>query len=180
MIYVFLAEGFEETEAVATIDVLRRAELPVKTVAVGTAGTLVAGAHGIPVQADIAEAEVTTDDMEAVVLPGGMPGTLNLERSETVKHSVTFCVENEKLTAAICAAPSILGHMGCLNGKKATCYPGFEQELQGAAVSAEPAVRDGNIITGKGPGAAIPFALMIVEAFCGGASAEELRKGLQY
>ena len=110
MIYVFLANGFEEIEALATVDILRRAELDVKTVGVG--GKTVTGSHGIPVTADIEEKDVTTDDMELVVLPGGMPGTLNLEKSPIVMASVRYCLDNSIYVAAICAAPSILGHIG--------------------------------------------------------------------
>ena len=180
MIYVFLAEGFEEIEAIATIDILRRAELPVRTAAVGTQSRLVAGAHGIAVEADCMESDVKTDDMDAIVLPGGMPGTLNLDHSETVRGFVEYCASNDKILAAICAAPSVLGHAGCLKGKKATCYPGFERELFGAQTSSELVVKDGSIITGKGPGAAIPFALTIVKTICGAQLAEEIREGLQY
>lgn len=173
MIYVFLADGFEEVEAIAAIDVLRRGEYDVTTVAVGTKDRMVNGAHGIAVQADILESQVETDQMDAIVLPGGMPGTLNLEKSPVVQVSIDYCMGNDKLIAAICAAPSILGHKGCLRGKQAICYPGFEQELQGADVQADAmVVRDGTIITGRGPGAAVEFALKIVEAISGAELAE--------
>ena len=110
MIAVFLAQGFEEIEALAVVDVLRRAELPVKTVGVG--GREITGAHGICVKADMEEKEVSTDELEAVVLPGGMPGTLNLEKSPIVRTCIRYCCENDLYICAICAAPSILGHMG--------------------------------------------------------------------
>ena len=129
MFYVFLAEGFEETEALAPVDVMRRAKLDVKTVG---------------------------------VTPGGMPGTLNLEANEKVIETVKYSCENGKIVAAICAAPSILGHLGILDGKKATCFPGFEKELKGADYIGTHTVTDGNIITAKGAGCAIEFGHAIV------------------
>lgn len=180
MLYVFLADGFEEIEAIATIDVLRRAEYDVTTVAVGTKDRMVAGAHGISVQADIPESQVETDNMDAIVLPGGMPGTLNLEKSPIVQVSIDYCMGNGKLVAAICAAPSILGHKGCLEGKRAICYPGFEQELRGACLEADAmVVKDGAIITGRGPGAAMDFGLQIVETISGRELAESIRMAMQ-
>ena len=115
MIYVFLANGFEEIEALAPVDILRRAELEVKTVGVG--GKTITGSHGITVTADIEEKDVTTDDMELMILPGGMPGTLNLEKSPIVTTCAEYCAKNDIYLAAICAAPSVLGHLGLLNGK---------------------------------------------------------------
>ena len=130
MFYVFLAEGFEETEALAPVDVMRRAKLDVKTV--GVTGECVTSSHGVPVKADITIDNIDLDDDQGVVLPGGMPGTLNLEANEKVLEAVKYSCENGKIVAAICAAPSILGHLGILDGKKATCFPGFENELTGA------------------------------------------------
>ena len=165
MVYVFLAEGFEETEALAPVDILRRCKIEVSTVGVG--GREITGSHGIKVSADITESELSTDDCEAVVLPGGMPGTLNLEKSPIVKACVKYCADNDLPICAICAAPSILGHMGILRGKKATCFPGFESELDGALLQNELAVTDGKIITGKGAGAAIEFGLAIATLLAG-------------
>lgn len=180
MLYVFLADGFEEVEAIAAIDVLRRAEYDVTTVAVGTKDRMVNGAHGVAVQADIMESQVETDAMDAIVLPGGMPGTLNLEKSPIVRVSIDYCLQNDKLVAAICAAPSILGHKGCLQGKRAVCYPGFEQELLGACVEADQmVVKDGAIITGRGPGVAVDFALKIVETISGSELAEKIGMAMQ-
>ena len=176
MIYVFLANGFEEIEALATVDILRRAELDVKTVGVG--GKTVTGSHGIPVTADIEEKDVTTDDMELVVLPGGMPGTLNLEKSPIVMASVRYCLDNSIYVAAICAAPSVLGGLGLLKGKKAVCYPGFEDKLTGAAVETKEVVTDGNITTSRGLGTAIPFALELISLLFGEEKAEEIRKSV--
>ena len=144
MFYVFLAEGFEETEALAPVDVMRRAKLDVKTV--GVTGECVTSSHGVPVKADITIDNIDLDDVQGVVLPGGMPGTLNLEANEKVLETVKYSCENGKIVAAICAAPSILGHLGILDGKKTTCFPGFEKELKGADYTGTHTVTDGNII----------------------------------
>ncbi|MDD6276835.1 MAG: DJ-1/PfpI family protein [Clostridia bacterium] len=178
MIYVFLATGFEEIEALATVDFLRRADLEVYTVGIG--GKLIIGAHNIPVFSDLDEREIKLDNqLEAVVLPGGMPGTLNLEKSDTVQNAIDFCVENGKKICAICAAPSILGHKGLLDGKKACCFPGFEQELAGAQVSDEYTCTDGNIITAKGAGSAISFGYEITKQLLSEAKAEKIKTSLQ-
>ena len=169
MIAVFLAQGFEEIEALAVVDVLRRAELPVKTVGVG--GKEITGAHGICVKADMEEKEVSTDELEAVVLPGGMPGTLNLEKSPIVRTCIRYCCENDLYICAICAAPSILGHMGLAAGREVTCFPGFENELS--------VVTDGKMITGKGPGVAVDFALEIVARLCGQVESSKIRMAMQ-
>ena len=173
MIYLFLAEGFEEIEALTPVDVLRRAGLELKTVAVGENKTM-KGAHGIEVVADILESELDDTTPEAVILPGGMPGTLNLEESPVVIDILMRAMINNSLVCAICAAPSILGICGYLKHKNATCYPGFEQYLDGANFTDERVVRDGNIITAKGMGCAAEFALMIVEALCGKEKADEV------
>ncbi len=177
MIYVFLADGFEETEALTTVDILRRAQLDVRTAGVGT--KQVTGSHGITVVADMTEAEIEKDTITAVVLPGGMPGTRNLEQSEAVQDCVRYCVENERFICAICAAPSILAHMGLLDGKNATCFPSFEKELINARITGAPAVADGKIITGKGAGATVEFALLAVEKMAGKEISAEVRAALQ-
>lgn len=166
MIYLFVAEGFEEIEAVATVDVLRRAGLAVATV--GICGKSVTGAHGITIECDITENEVRLDNsLDAVILPGGMPGTLNLEKSETVLSAIDFADKNGKYICAICAAPSILGHMGLLRGKSATCFPEYKEDLFGARVVDDFVCADGRFITARGPGASIPFGLKIVEILTG-------------
>ena len=178
MIYVFLAPGFEEIEALAVVDVLRRAELDVLTVGVGE--DFVIGSHQIPVACDIAEKNLILDEkVEAIVLPGGMPGTLNLEKSETVQKAIDWATENNKLVCAICAAPSILGHKGILDGKNATCFPGFEDELFGAEISKDYVVKDGNIITARGMGSAIEFGLQIAEVLTSKENAQKIRASLQ-
>ncbi len=178
MIYVFLASGFEEIEALAVVDVLRRAELDVITVGVGE--DFVIGSHQIPVAADIYERDLVLDEkVQAIVLPGGMPGTLNLEKSPVVQKAIDWAIENEKLVCAICAAPSILGHKGLLKGKEATAFPGFEEELIGATISEKYVVRDGNIITARGMGSAIEFGLQIAEVLAGEHTAKKIRASLQ-
>ena len=162
MVYVFLAKGFEELEALAPVDVLRRAGVTVKTV--GVTGKRVSGSHGISVNCDIIVNEATFDELDGIILPGGLPGTTNLEADETVQRFIDYAAENGKIIGAICAAPMILGHKGLLQGKNAVCYKGFEKELTGAHVLDRPAVRDGNIVTGWGAGGAIDFALLYLEA----------------
>lgn len=177
MIYCFLANGFEETEALAPVDILRRAELEVITVGVG--GKEIRGSHGIKVIADIEETEVVTDNMDMVILPGGMPGTLNLDHSPIVAACVNYCVQNDLPVAAICAAPSVLGHLGVLKDKKATCFPGFEDELDCAQFTGAPVTRDGKIITSRGAGCAIEFGLEIVSMLLGEDKAEKIKGAIQ-
>lgn len=178
MVYVFLADGFEEIEALAPVDILRRGGAEVKTVGVGS--DTVTGSHGISVFCDIPESEVNFNDIEAVILPGGMPGTLNLQKSETVNAAMEYAYKNGKILGAICAAPSIPGKAGLLSGKRATCFPGFEKYLEGAVVVDEPAVRDGNIITSRGAGAALRFGYALLSALKGETAAEELRRSMKY
>lgn len=177
MIYVFLAQGFEEVEALATVDVLRRAGLEAATVGIG--GKYITSSHNVTVEADLTEEELTKAGLEAVVLPGGMPGTLNLEKSDTVQEYIDYAVDNDLYVCAICAAPSILGHKNLLAGKKATCFPGFEDELYGTTSTGLPAVADGKFITGKGAGAAIEFGLLIAEKLAGADVSVKTRKAMQ-
>ncbi len=177
MIPVFLANGFEEIEALATVDILRRAGVDVVTVGVGSKTPV--GAHGITVCADIGEDMLNIHSIDGVVLPGGMPGTTNLEASTVVQQAVAFAVKNNLLAAAICAAPSILGHGGYLLDKKATCYPGFEQELTNAIVTNSGIVVDGNIITASGAGVAVDFALELVRYLVSTDVADTIRGGIQ-
>lgn len=177
MVYVFLAEGFEEIEALAVVDVLRRCNVEVNTVGVG--GKQIVGSHGITVTADIADTDVKKDNLEAVVLPGGMPGTLNLEKSKVVQEYIDYAAQNDLFVCAICAAPSILGHKNLLEGKKATCYPGFEKDLYGAKAVKDATFQDGRFITGKGSGAAVEFGLLIAANLCGTEISENTRKSMQ-
>lgn len=177
MIYVFLGHGFEEIEALTAVDILRRAELPVKTVGVG--GRQVTGSHGITVLCDLAEEDASPEGLEMIVLPGGMPGTLTLERSEIVQSFIRFADENGAWIAAICAAPSILGHMGLLEGREATCYPGFEEQLSGAVPARDFVCVDGHLVTARGAGVALEFALKLVELLVTPKRAEILKASLQ-
>ncbi len=177
MIYMFLADGFEETEAIATADVLLRAGLELKTIGIGS--TQVVGSHGIKIECDLCENRISTDDdISAIILPGGMPGTNNLESSKSVVSFIDFAANNNILICAICAAPKILGVKGLLKGKKATCYPGFESYLLGAEVQNVPVCKDENIITANGPAAAIDFGLKIVEALTDKANAVSVRESM--
>ncbi len=178
MITMFLAQGFEECEALVPLDMLRRAGIPVQTVGVGA--QVITGAHGISVTADKTENQLEFEDMQGIILPGGMPGTKNLEASETVQKAIDFCVENGLLMGAICAAPSVLGHKGLLQGKNATCFPGFEKDCQGATMLDDGVVTDGNIITARGAGCAFGFGKAIV-AYCKDLSvAEKLLQDMQW
>ena len=177
MVYVFLANGFEEIEALSVVDILRRAEINTKTVGIG--GNIVTGAHGIIVNADILLSEVKCEDIAAVVLPGGMPGTTNLMNSVELSKIITFAAQNNKCIAAICAAPSVIGSMGLLKGKKAVCYPGFEKELLGAKIQDLRVCVDGNIITAIGPGAAMDFGLELVKTLKNEKMAEEIYLGMK-
>lgn len=174
---LFLANGFEEIEALGTLDILRRAQIPVVTVSI-TVNRTVIGAHDIPVIADCTFQETDFSAVEVLVLPGGMPGAKNLNEHAGVKKLLLDFNEQGKLIAAICAAPMILGGLHLLESKRATCYPGFEQELIGADVTGESVVIDGNIITGRGPGLAFDFALKLVEQIAGSATRGEVQKGL--
>lgn len=162
MIYVFLAQGFEEVEALAPIDLLRRCGKEVITV--GVNDNIIVGSHNIPIVTDTITQEIKLDDtLEMIVLPGGMPGTINLENNPAVQETIDFCVKNDKFIGAICAAPSILGHKGILKNKKAVCFEGFENQLEGADVSKDSVMADGNIITARGAGVAVQFGLKLVE-----------------
>lgn len=177
MIYVFLAQGFEETEAIVPIDILRRCGKEVITVGIGD--NIIKGSHGIAVVTDTEDKLVElTGDLEMIVLPGGMPGTLNLEKSETVQKAIDYCTANDLYIGAICAAPSILGHKGLLKGKKATCYTGFEDQLACAEVTDEPAVIDGKIVTARGAGVAVDFGLKLVEALVSKEKSEKMGEAL--
>lgn len=180
MVVVFLADGFEEVEALAPVDLMRRAGL--KVVLAGVTGMEVTGSHGIKVAADVAANEVDPSGLEAMMLPGGLPGTLNLEKSKTVQACIDTCVKEGKLVAAICAAPSILAHKGLLKGKNATAFPNFQKDLEegGALLSDEYVCRDGQFLTGRGMGVATQFGLALVKALVSEEKAQELRDSIQW
>ncbi len=177
MVMVLLAEGFEECEALAPVDILRRGGVAVATVGIG--GKTISGSHGISVVCDLVAEDACFDEMEALILPGGMPGTRNLEKSSAVQSFLDFADKHSLLIGAICAAPSILGHKGLLQGKRATCYPGFEQDLLGAEVTGEPVVRDEMIITAYGAGAAFEFGLALLSALKTPDIADEIQTGMK-
>ena len=180
MVVVFLAEGFEEVEALAPVDVMRRAGLAVKLA--GVTGREVTGSHGICVQTDMDAQEVDATLLEAMVLPGGLPGTHNLEASPRVQRSYDSCVAQGKQVAGICAAPSILAHKGLLAGKNATAFPGFQKDLQegGALLSESYVVRDGQFLTARGMGVATQFGLALVEALVSPEKAANIRASIQW
>lgn len=178
MIYVILAEGFEETEAIEPVDIMKRAGLGVTLVSLQD-NKYVEGAHGITVKADISVNELVKKDMELLMLPGG-PGHTNLDSDVRVHELIDYACENGLYIAAICASPSILGKKGLLSGKKATCFPGFEHYMTGAQLTGEKAVADGKFITGRGAGAAGEFGLKIVEKLKGKELSDKLRRDMQY
>ena len=175
MIYMFLADGFEEVEALCPLDVLRRAGLEVTTVGVG-GKDMISGAHGIVVQADIPDILYRDSAPDMIILPGGMPGSTNLDESKTVDAALKVAHKKGAYLCAICAAPLVLGKRGYLSGKRAVCYPGFEELLSGATVAeGETVVRDGNIITAKGMGVAFEFGLQLVRALKDDETAERIK-----
>lgn len=178
MIYVMLADGFEEIETVTPIDILRRAKIDVTTVSI-TENKVVTGAHSIPFTADKTISQINPHDMELLLLPGGAGHEL-LDASNEVHALINLALEKNLYIAAICAAPSILGKKMILQGKKATCFPGFEKYLFGAQILPDKVVTDGKIITAKGAGAAADFAFEIVTLLKGDKEAKELSKTMQY
>lgn len=177
MYYILLAEGFEEIEALTQTDVLRRAGIEVKNV--GVTGEYVTGSHGITVKADALIEEAKNCVPEGIILPGGIPGTPNIASNKDAVELIKKVAENKGLVAAICAAPSVLGEMGLLKGKKAICYPGFEDKLTGAIVTCEKVVIDGNFITSRGAGTAMDMALAIAE-YITGENQNKLSKAMIY
>lgn len=175
MVFVHLADGFEEIEALAVVDVLRRADIKVKTVSV-TGSKNVRGAHDIVVVADLLFQEADYATCEMIVLPGGMPGTANLASHEGLVKQIGVFAQEGKWIAAICAAPSILGKMSLLNGLRATSYPGYENDIIGAVYTEDRVVLDGSFITSRGAGTAVEFALKLVELLKDENAAAVLRK----
>ena len=173
MVYLFLANGFEEIEALCPLDLLRRAGVEVTTVGIG--GERVCGSHGITVEADIPEGLFADASPDMIILPGGMPGSRHLDESRTVDVALKAASRRGAYIAAICAAPMVLGHRGLLEGKRATCFPGFEGELAGATIASERVVRDGNVITAAGMGVALDFGLALVAVLKGEEEAARLR-----
>ena len=177
MIAIMMADGFEEIEALTPVDVLRRAGLDARMVAVGS--KIAVGSHGIAVVCDMTADEVNLNEVTAVVFPGGMPGSLNLDASPYSDKFIEAVNKNRGRIAAICAAPLVIGRRGLLDGKRAICYPGFENELKGATIENAPVVTDGNITTAIGMGAALPFALELVRVILGEEKANEIASAIQ-
>ncbi len=180
MIYCFLADGFEEIEALGTVDVLRRADLEVCTVSMNETLS-VTGSHNINVKADIMADDLKLSDVTCAIYPGGMPGaeTLSSGKNDLPSRVAKYCVENDILVGAICAAPIVLGRIGLLKGKNTTCYPGFESELLDAVTTGERVTVDGNIVTSRGPGCTIDFALTLVSLLKDEKTALTIRKAMQ-
>lgn len=179
MITVFLANGFEEVEAITPVDIMRRAGLDVRTVSIYDS-PMVTGAHKVPIQADMVFCQVDFSQVDLIVLPGGLPGSTNLDACEPLCQAIKKHAEGGKPVAAICAAPLVLGHLGLLVGRKATCYPGVEPELTGATCTGAMVEVDGNIITGKGPAAAFEFGYTLVEQLKSPEATLLLRDGMLY
>lgn len=176
MIYLFLAPGFEESEALVPLDLLRRAGLDVQTVGVNTKN--ITGAHGITVKCDITRREAVTEGLEMIILPGGMPGTRNLQRSAGVGRLIDYAFQHDLWVGAICAAPSILGGRGLLGGRRVTCYPGFENECAGAQVTGGFIETDGHLITAKGMGVALEFGIKLIECLRGPQEAQAVKAAI--
>lgn len=178
-VYIFLADGFEEIEALTVVDVLRRAKIEIFMVSV-TGSELVTGAHSITTVADFKFEDTNFENADMLVLPGGMPGTVNLSKHDGLSRLLKDFHEKGKDLAAICAAPRILGTKGLLTGKKATCYPGNEESLLGARYQDADVVTDGNIVTSRGMGTAIDFSLALVKKLMSASEAGKLAEAIQY
>ena len=178
-VYQFMADGFEDIEALAPIDILRRGGVEVVTVSINN-NACVQSAHGVTVMADAVFEDCNFSDADLLLLPGGMPGASNLRAHEGVCQAITEQHAKGKRIGAICAAPYILGELGLLQGKRATCYPGFESHLKGATYTAELVTIDGNITTAEGPGAAMPYGYQLLSYFTSPAAIEALKEGMRF
>ena len=178
-VYVFLAEGFEEVEALTPVDVFRRGGVEVKTVSI-TDSLEVKGAHGVVVLADTTLGAADCSDADLLLLPGGMPGAANLNNCSPLKQLLARHHGKGGKLAAICAAPLVFGGLGLLRGRRATCYPGFEKYLEGATYTHELCTKDGNITTGEGPAASFLFAYTLLEELTDRASVDAIAEGMMY
>lgn len=174
MVYVLLGTGFEEVEAIAPVDLLRRAGIPVLTV--GVDGKAVTGGHGITVEADITLEQIDLTELEMIVLPGGLGGVATARSSQAALDALTFAYENDKYVAAICAGPTVLAELGIIGSRKATCYPGCEGGMGDASLEESACVTHGKLITGASAGCAIHFALGLIEALRGKEEAQRIKK----
>ena len=174
MVYILLGTGFEEMEAIAPMDLLRRAHIPAAFV--GVNGKTVVGSHGIAIEADMTLAQMDLTQLDMIVLPGGLGGVASLRASKEAMDAVRFAWENGKYTAAICAGPTVLADLGITVGRRATCYPGCEEHMGGASMVCSAAVTDGKLITGTSAGCAVPFGLALVAALRGQQAADAVEK----
>ena len=172
MVYMLLGTGFEETEAIAPLDLLRRAGIGVLTV--GLNGKTVYGGHSIGIEADITIDQMDLTDLDMIILPGGLGGVASIRASKAAMDAIAFAHENGKFTAAICAGPTVLADLGITNSKKAVCYPGCEEAMGSAEIQSVSAVRDGQLITGTSAGCAIDFGLELIRALKGNEAAEAI------
>ena len=179
MVYEFLATGFEEVEALAPVDILRRGGIEIKTVSI-TGDLVVESAHGVGIRADLLFGEADLASADLLMLPGGLPGATNLNDHEGLRRALTEHNARGRRIAAICAAPLVLGGLGLLEGRRATCYPGFEKYMAGATYTAELFTTDGNITTGRGPAAVLPYSYAILEQLAGADTAKAVRDGMIY
>lgn len=176
---IFLADGFEDIEALATVDILRRGGTEVTTVSI-TDDRTVESTHGVRITADATLTQVNPEEATLLILPGGMPGAANLNNHEGLKKALVEHNRRGKMIAAICAAPMVLGGLGLLEGRRATCYPGFEKYLEGATYTGELCTTDGNITTGEGPAATFPFAYALLEQLTGRDNAARIADGMMF
>ena len=174
MVYMLLGTGFEETEAIAPLDLLRRAGINVQTV--GLNGKVIYGGHGIGVETDIEIGQIDLTDLEMVILPGGLGGVASIRGCQAAMDTVRFAWENGKYTAAICAGPTVLADLGIADGKNATCYPGCESQMGSANMVTAAAVTDGKLITGASAGCAVPFGLALIAALKGQEEADRIAR----
>ncbi len=179
MVYVLLGAGFEEMEAVAPVDIMRRAGIDVKYAGIG--GDMITGGNGITLRADVRVEDIDLEKIEMIVLPGGLGGVNSIGASVAAVSAVRYAAANGRFIAAICAAPALLGKLGLLEGVRAVCYPGMEEEMTGAqSAGSVKAFRDGRFITGQAPGAAIEFGLKLVEVLLGEAASEKVNSSIFY
>ena len=178
MVYILLGTGFEEIEALAPCDILRRGGVQVALV--GVNGPEITGGHGITVRADLTVEQLDRTQLEMIVLPGGLGGVQAMGESPAAMEAVSWAYEHDKWVAAICAAPTLLPRLGISQGKRCVCYPGMEDQVEGAEMVKANAVRDGRLLTGRGPGAALDFGFMLLEALRGSDVAAQVRAGMVY
>lgn len=178
-VYEFLATGFEDIEALIPLDIMRRAGVDFKTVSI-TGDLYVESAHGVSIKADMLIEDADMSDADLIMLPGGLPGATNLNAHNGVKKAVVEHNARGKMIGAICAAPMVLGGLGLLQGRRATCYPGFEKHLEGAEYTHELCTVDGNITTGEGPAAALPYAYTLLAALTDRQTADQVAEGMMY